>query len=269
MNLFLELSPSSSGPTVYFITPTYARHVQKAELLRISHTLLLAGDVHWIVVEDADHKSQLVADLLAYTYQRRVGKSFNYTHLNVSTPNEFKTSSNDPNWLKPRGVWQRNEAIHWLLKSGLSKGIVYFGDDDNTYDLRLFDEIRKTKKVSMFPVGLVGGLLVEKPLVDDERGKVVGFNSRWKPERKYPIDMAGFAVNLAQMVSRPGGVHFSPLVPRGYQETYLLNQLITSLDEIEPLAKKGSQILVWHTRTEQPKLNQEKKLRVPSNVGIE
>ena len=34
-------------------------------------------------------------------------------------------------------------------------GVVYFADDDNAYDTRLFWEIRKTRMISMFPVGLL------------------------------------------------------------------------------------------------------------------
>ena len=37
-----------------------------------------------------------------------------YTHLNVVTPPEEKLKAKDPNWLKPRGVHQRNEGLHWL-----------------------------------------------------------------------------------------------------------------------------------------------------------
>ena len=40
--------------------------------------------------------------------------------------------------------------------------MVYFADDDNTYALDLFHEIRTTARVSVFPVGLVGGVLVER-----------------------------------------------------------------------------------------------------------
>lgn len=49
-------------------------------------------------------------------------------------------------------------------------GAVYFGDDDNTYDLRLFDEIRSIDTVGIWPVGIVGGLIVEKPLLADNGG---------------------------------------------------------------------------------------------------
>jgi hypothetical protein len=34
--------------------------------------------------------------------------------------------------------------------------VVYFADDDNTYDIRLFKEIATTQRISMFPVGFIG-----------------------------------------------------------------------------------------------------------------
>lgn len=44
----------------------------------------------------------------------------------------------DPHWLKPRGVIQRNEALHWLRDkfrdepNKKANGVIYFADDDNT-----------------------------------------------------------------------------------------------------------------------------------------
>jgi len=38
-------------------------------------------------------------------------------------------------------------------------------------DVELFEEMRATKKVSVWPVGLVGGIMVEKPIV--EKGKII------------------------------------------------------------------------------------------------
>ena len=43
---------------------------------------------------------------------------------------------------KPRGVANRNLGLKWVLENN-DEGVVYFADDDNTYDLRLFDEVRK------------------------------------------------------------------------------------------------------------------------------
>ena len=34
-------------------------------------------------------------------------------------------------------------------------GVLYFADDDNSYDARVFSEVRGTKSVSMLPVGLL------------------------------------------------------------------------------------------------------------------
>ena len=46
----------------------------------------------------------------------------------------------------------------------------------------------------MWPVGLVTELGVSSPIV--RQGKVIGFYDGWKAYRKFPVDMAGFAVNL-------------------------------------------------------------------------
>ncbi|XP_055012351.1 galactosylgalactosylxylosylprotein 3-beta-glucuronosyltransferase 3 isoform X2 [Boleophthalmus pectinirostris] len=162
--------PKSSLPTIYVITPTYARLVQKAELTRLSQSLLHVPALHWILVEDAAQKTTLVSNLL-----RNSGLS--YTHLHMPTAPQRKLHEGDPNWLKPRGVEQRNEGLRWLredrraLPGGVSEqGVVYFADDDNTYSLQLFQEMRSTQKVSVWPVGLVGAMKYESPTV--KAGKV-------------------------------------------------------------------------------------------------
>lgn len=65
----------------------------------------------------------------------------------------------------PRGVSNRRAALNWIKSNKIQEGVLYFGDDDNTFDLRLFDEIRSTQKVSMFPVGLIGEYSVSTPVV--------------------------------------------------------------------------------------------------------
>lgn len=66
---------------------------------------------------------------------------------------------------KPRGVANRRASLQWLHDNNITNGILYFGDDDNTYNLTLFDEIRDTRRVSMFPVGLVASYGVSGPVV--------------------------------------------------------------------------------------------------------
>lgn len=244
---------------VYVITPTHSRPQQKAELTRLSYMLKLAGNIHWLVVEDSDNKTPLVTRLL-------LNSKLKYTHLNAQTPPAYKLSKKDPNWLKPRGVVQRNAALRFLRTERTDPaGVVYFADDDNTYDVKLFEEMRKTKKVSVWPVGLVGGLMVERPKVVD--GKVKRFNSAFRPDRPYPIDMASFAVSLQLLCD--SSALFSLNVQRGYQESHLITQLISGWDELEPMADNCTKVYVWHTRTERPKMKFEAKLAIPSNDGIE
>ena len=132
------LSSSSSIPTIYAITPTYARPVQKAELTRLANTFVSVPNFHWIIVEDAAERSELVSSLLEKS-------GLKYTQLNEPTPREDKLKPSDPNWLKPRGVLQRNKGLSWLRKNvdaNRTDGVVYFADDDNVYDLELFKEVR-------------------------------------------------------------------------------------------------------------------------------
>lgn len=68
---------------------------------------------------------------------------------------------------QPRGVANRRAALNWIKNNNKRSGVLYFGDDDNTFDLRLFNEIRYTKHVSMFPVGLIGQFAVSAPVVSN------------------------------------------------------------------------------------------------------
>ena len=133
---FVHSRDSSEIPTIYVITPTYKRLTQKADLTRLSQTFLHIPKLHWILVEDSNQKTDLVMRFLA-----NCGVS--YTHLAVRTPKELITKEDDPRWLKARGVEQRNLGLKWIrenFKEGM-RGVVYFGDDDNTYDLKIFEQV--------------------------------------------------------------------------------------------------------------------------------
>ncbi|XP_076247565.1 glucuronyltransferase I [Calliopsis andreniformis] len=252
-------------PIIYAITPTFTRPVQKAELTRLAQTFLHIPNFHWIVVEDSPKKTNLVSRFLE-------NSGLIYTHLAAATPPNYKLGRNDPNWKKPRGVEQRNSALHWLRENlkPSHKGVVFFADDDNTYAIKLFHEMEKIQKVGVWPVGLVGGLMVEKPICDNFTNKVIGFNAAWNPDRPFPIDMAGFAINLRLLLQNKDAM-FSYDVKGGYQESEILRHIVTR-DELEPLADCCTKVYVWHTRTEPPQLNVEQlliKKGKRSNVGIE
>ncbi|NXN97570.1 B3GA3 glucuronosyltransferase, partial [Rhinopomastus cyanomelas] len=114
-------------------------------------------------------------------------------------------------------------------------------------------QMRSTRGVSAWPVGLVGGLRFEGPLVSG--GRVVGFHTAWKPQRPFPLDMAAFAVSLPLLLARPAA-HFDPRAERGYLESSLLGGLVAP-SQLEPKAANCTLVLVWHTRTERPRLRQE------------
>lgn len=219
-------------PVIYLVTPTYRRPEQIPDLTRLAQTLLNVPAVHWIVVEDNSALSPAIASLL-----KRYG--IPHTHLKAQMPEKYKKSK-----LKPRGVANRNAALDWV-RSNCKSGVVYFADDDNTYDIRLFEEMRFTKKVSMWPVGLVTKVGLSSPVVND-KGVVVDFFDGWMANRKFPVDMAGFAVSV-QLILEKSDVYM-PYVP-GHEEDGFLKKLDVSPADIEPKANWCTQIFVWHTQT--------------------
>ena len=41
----------------------------------------------------------------------------------------------------PKGVNCRNKALKWIKENAKDGGVLYFADDDNTYDVELFSEV--------------------------------------------------------------------------------------------------------------------------------
>ncbi|XP_020800512.1 galactosylgalactosylxylosylprotein 3-beta-glucuronosyltransferase S isoform X2 [Drosophila serrata] len=255
--LFMQDKPNSEYgqlPVIYFVTPTYPRREQIPELTRLAHTLLHVPRLHWLVADDQQKCNDFVDTLL-----NRFGIPF--THMVSPMPAKFRYA--DP---APRGVANRRAALQWLRQHNLTNGVLYFGDDDNTYDLRLFSEIRKTQRVSMFPVGLIADYAISGPVV--RKGKVVAFLDSWVAGRRWPVDMAGFAVSLEYMAQYPNvNMPYKP----GYEEDLFLRSINVRMDEIEPRGKNCTEILVWHTQTKSKKLGvvrlESKYLDDRSNLG--
>ncbi|MPC80885.1 Galactosylgalactosylxylosylprotein 3-beta-glucuronosyltransferase P [Portunus trituberculatus] len=44
---------------------------------------------------------------------------------------------------KPRGVANRLAGLDWV-RANAKDGVLYFADDDNTYDIRIFEQVRPT-----------------------------------------------------------------------------------------------------------------------------
>nr|XP_032832075.1 galactosylgalactosylxylosylprotein 3-beta-glucuronosyltransferase 1-like [Petromyzon marinus] len=264
-------------PVIFAVTPTYARAVQKADLTRLSHTMALVPNLHWLVVEDAPTPSALVSAVLHNAWP------LSYTHLHMETPKQDPLKVTNissiiiiisliiiPNRSRssfPRGTFQRNEALRWLREtfgnrsgshnatreSGLDplapNGVVYFADNDNTYSMDIFEEMRYTTNVSVWPVAFVGGVRYESVVVG-ANGRVTGWKVAYDPTRPFAIDMAGFAINLNLLLQNPKA-YFNFHARSGNQESSLLKQLVTR-DQLEPKADNCTKVLVWHTRTLKP-----------------
>lgn len=100
--------------------------------------------------------------------------------------------------------------------------------------------MRSTRKVSVWPVAFVGGLRYESPKINT-MGKVYGWRTVFDPHRPFAIDMAGFAINLKLILSKPQAYFKLKGVKGGYQESSLLRELVT-LGDLEPKADNCTKV---------------------------
>ena len=125
-------------PVIYIITPTdNKRNTQIPDLIRMRNTLWLVPKIVWILIEDSEIKTKKMSNFLEYS-------KIPYVHLNEITADELIIGEKEKSWSKPRGVLQRNKGLAWLRENQNRidlNGVVYFADDDNTYDIRLFEEV--------------------------------------------------------------------------------------------------------------------------------
>ncbi|EFP03176.1 hypothetical protein CRE_28629 [Caenorhabditis remanei] len=230
---------SSTLQTIIVVTPTYKRLTRVADFTRLANTLSHLSNLYWIVIEDGPETVPVVQKMLERT-------NLNFTYMAHPSPPNY------PN----RGWYQRTMALKYIRENYTNfmrsqNGVVYFGDDDNSYDLRLFEEyIRKVNKIGMWGVGHVAGSLVESPRVSNQ--KVVGFDAEWSPDRYFAIDMAGFALGLQLILESDAVFRSSCPSGTGALESCLLTDLGLNREDVEPFGfekENEREVLVWHTKT--------------------
>lgn len=99
------LAADSGSPLIYFVTPTYPRREQAAELTRLAQTLLHVPNLHWVLAEDASDCSDRIPSLM-----RRYRIPFTY----VASPGPAKYKRL-PKLEIPRGVSSRRAALKMIL----------------------------------------------------------------------------------------------------------------------------------------------------------
>ncbi|XP_076315061.1 galactosylgalactosylxylosylprotein 3-beta-glucuronosyltransferase S-like [Tachypleus tridentatus] len=215
-------------PTIYIITATYARANQILEITRLAQSLMHVPNIHWLVVEDWFDKNPMVEKILKK-------RGIQHTYLLGPRP---------PNHLKyPYAVSCHHAAFKWIRENAKS-GVIFMADDDNVFDLRVFEEMRSTKNVSVWPVGGTFVNELSSPVV--KNGMVIDFYDGFRIKRKFALDWAGFAVSVQHFLSTPGTT-----VPyrNGFEEDLFLQSLRYELDDLEPKGNNCSEVLAWHTRT--------------------
>jgi hypothetical protein len=205
--------------SLIFVTPTYAWRGRERYLRRCADAFRRVRDLFWIVIEDGDRTSPEVEQVLD-----RSG----VPHL-YAAHGPTRSSANA----------QRNWALKYIRDQRLS-GVVYFADDDNKYEARLFDELRKVKRVGILPVGCLGPWGVERPIVRE--GRLTGWSADWR-DRKYPVGMAGFAFASELLFERDGDIWKRH--GRG-GETEFIDSLVDSQGELEFLCNDCRDCHVWH-----------------------
>ncbi|CAI5453009.1 unnamed protein product [Caenorhabditis angaria] len=217
LDLRRDFEKADNQSLIIVITPTYYRLTQLPDMTRMANTLMHVKNLHWIVIEDGEKKNENIESLLKRS--------------NIS--NSYFTFKTKPGYPK-RGWYQRSMALTLLRRTEFNNtnAVVFFGDDDNSYDIRLFTEyIRNVKKLGMWAVGHAGGGIAAN--LNVVKGKVIDFDVSWGEWRKFGIDMAGFAIHL-DFVLKTDAIFHGKICGRRTPETCLLEEMHFSRDDIEP-----------------------------------
>ena len=113
--------------------PTYKRQNQRAVLVIQTQVFSTAKGIHLLLAEDSIKKTPWINNLLQKS-------QIPFSHLTCGN----RPSKNCTRFCA-RGWTVRNCALEWLNKTGIEHGVIYFADDDNFYDVRLFDEVRTVR----------------------------------------------------------------------------------------------------------------------------
>lgn len=217
---------------VYLITPTYHRLTQKVNLVQMAQALMLDGGIYWIMIEDTPNPP----DLGLRTFLYETGLPF--AHLTVPT---------EPLKEGHRGVLQRNAGIDIVHEIGIP-GLVYFADDDNVYDHRLFDQLRKIKGIGLGASGFSGGSNFETCVLDETTHKitrfVTNFTGREPVPRKFHVDMGSFTISTLLLFSKPDW-RISVESKHGAMESEMVGSFIDSPEKAEAIGK-CTELYFWH-----------------------
>uniref|UniRef100_A0A7S2RPF5 Galactosylgalactosylxylosylprotein 3-beta-glucuronosyltransferase n=1 Tax=Mucochytrium quahogii TaxID=96639 RepID=A0A7S2RPF5_9STRA len=253
-----DMMPHAKGQRmVYVVTPTYDRITQKADLTRMAQALMLNAHVYWVVIEDTSHSN---GKLTHRVRKLLVEANIAFAHVGSMSPKQSNF----------RGIAQRNKGLDVVRSVGIP-GTIYFGDDDNAYDYRIFDDIRNIKGLGVFASGFSGDGNYERCLVDSKnRSKVVGFVSKYDGQRKFKLDMGGFAFSTELLATKGDNFHFDEdSLKKGQLESSIVGTFVDSFDQLEPVGN-CTQVRFWHIAKHKSRYPIYSKIprKEPENVGL-
>jgi len=208
---------------IILVTPTYKNPKRVFFIGECIKVFSNIQNLIWILCEDADGIDNEINEMLS-----KSGITYKYLSFGPT---------------KDKGNEQRNFCYEYIVNNNIN-GIIYNADDDNEYDIKLFDEIKKTKNISIFPVGNLGGPTgIERPII--QNGKILYWDADWC-SRRFPIDMGGFAFNSKYLYKKKlenkklwdhcglGG------------ESEFINYITNSDEDLEFLCDNCNVCYVWH-----------------------
>ena len=247
-------------PQLYVITPTYERVTQFSDLVNVVQAIASSHvPTQLIIVEDTNFQfcSPAVNHLKdLYNYPKFL---LNFTLLTQGSP---------VNKHELRGWKQRNRALNWTTEYATSESensnksaIVYFADDDNTYNsdmFKAFTQIGKLNKnhvVGMLPIAGIkndgwNNTGIHGNPFQCWNNSVVQIHTKFENNRYFPVDMANFAFRLDTLLERGLKARFNSVrngliaqggIRKGWLETCFLSNLL-DVDCYKPLKDKSDRM---------------------------
>ncbi|XP_062190462.1 probable glucuronosyltransferase Os10g0205300 isoform X2 [Phragmites australis] len=260
-------SSKNAPPLLIVVTPTRVRPLQAYHLHRLAHTVrLVPPPLLWLVVE-AGPATRETAELLR-------GCGVMYRHLSTShgAPQAARRRRLE------RGARQRNAALDHIERHRLH-GLVYFADEDNVYTLDLFHRLRGIKSFGTWPVAMLAvgksRTLVEGPVCDNSR--VIGWhtNERNKMQRRFHVNVSGFAFNSSMLWDAKKRAHQAwnyirllDTVKEGFQETTFIEQLVEDETHMEGIPTGCSEIMNFNLRLEDKHLAHPNGWQMTANLDV-
>lgn len=231
----------SSDPWLYVITPTATTLLQEPELLRLGQTLSLPLHVHWVLVAESlttSEESSANPDksLLSPT----LIEALDYIAVPY-TVIEKQTSTLDRSTKKRFSI-----GLDWVRNSAPRDAVVMFLEQSSTIDHRLLDQIRWTKGVSSWPLGLLDqGNTVTNPFEWAVLRTTADVETKGCKELP-TVELESLAVSVALLQQTQAHLDNSSPCPA----TFILHELLKTGANFTVLnSVQQGQAYAWKTRT--------------------